>query len=357
LNAETSVSYRLILALAIGALGGALFHVLNVPLAWMLGAMAFNIIACLHRWPVFIPEKLRSLGQGLLGVFLGSSFSPQTALRIQDWPLSLMTLAVFTVLTTLIITYYYRRKAGFDLITALFSATPGGMSAMIFVGGESGGDERHIALTHSLRVVLVVFLLPPLVIALAPGEMAKAAAPVANAVGSADPLQWIVLVGGAVVGLGLARLLRLPVPQISGTMFVTALLYLTGWVSITLPGWLLEATLWILGSSVGARFAGVTVGDLFHTGRYTLGAALIMMLLTALFSTGLFWWLGIDYWAAFLAFAPGGVAEMSTMAVALDIDPTFVAFHHLFRIFLILLTAPLVGRWIKVRFSRLASDS
>jgi uncharacterized membrane protein AbrB (regulator of aidB expression) len=46
----------------------------------------------------------------------------------------------------------------------------------------------------------------------------------------------------------------------------------------------------------------------------------------------------------FLAFAPGGVAEMSLIALALSIDAALVATHHLVRIFLIVVCTPLIFR-------------
>jgi uncharacterized membrane protein AbrB (regulator of aidB expression) len=43
-----------------------------------------------------------------------------------------------------------------------------------------------------------------------------------------------------------------------------------------------------------------------------------------------------------LAFSPGGLAEMSLIALFLGADPTFVAAHHLLRVTLIIISAALV---------------
>ena len=51
-----------------------------------------------------------------------------------------------------------------------------------------------------------------------------------------------------------------------------------------------------------------------------------------------------------LSYAPGGFAEMSLIGLALGIEIAMVATHHLFRLFLILLTSPLVFRlWLRPR--------
>ena len=47
-----------------------------------------------------------------------------------------------------------------------------------------------------------------------------------------------------------------------------------------------------------------------------------------------------------MALAPGGIGEMAIVAVALDIDPVFVAFHHLLRMVALMILAPFWGRWL-----------
>jgi uncharacterized membrane protein AbrB (regulator of aidB expression) len=48
--------------------------------------------------------------------------------------------------------------------------------------------------------------------------------------------------------------------------------------------------------------------------------------------------------ALLLAFSPGGIAEMGIIAVALGIDPLFVATHHVARIGLVVIIAPWLYR-------------
>ncbi len=50
-----------------------------------------------------------------------------------------------------------------------------------------------------------------------------------------------------------------------------------------------------------------------------------------------------------LSYAPGGFAEMSLIGLALGIEVAMVATHHLFRLFLIILTGPIVFRTLLKR--------
>ena len=55
-------------------------------------------------------------------------------------------------------------------------------------------------------------------------------------------------------------------------------------------------------------------------------------------------YLGIERAALLLALSPGGVAEMSLIALSLDIDVAFVSTMHAARILFIVVLAPLAFR-------------
>ena len=41
-----------------------------------------------------------------------------------------------------------------------------------------------------------------------------------------------------------------------------------------------------------------------------------------------------------LSFCPGGIYEVAVIAIAFDLDPSFVSFHHIIRLLFILFTVP-----------------
>ena len=82
-----------------------------------------------------------------------------------------------------------------------------------------------------------------------------------------------------------------------------------------------------------------------RTVRSAFGLAGIMLTLT--FATALIFqaFTGYDFAPLVLAFAPGGLAEMSLVALALGEDPAFVATHQVIRIIVILMLASNIFRW------------
>ncbi|WP_250638212.1 AbrB family transcriptional regulator [Magnetospirillum sp. ME-1] len=148
------------LALGLGALGGSLFSVLDLPLPWMLGALSATTLASLGGLRPEIPASLRGVMIAVLGLMLGSAFSPQLLGRIATWSDSLLVLLLAMAATGVLVTLYLRRAAGMSRVTAFFAAAPGGINEMVITGGALGGDERTIALSHSLRILLIVFTVP-----------------------------------------------------------------------------------------------------------------------------------------------------------------------------------------------------
>ena len=48
-----------------------------------------------------------------------------------------------------------------------------------------------------------------------------------------------------------------------------------------------------------------------------------------------------------LSFSPGAIYEVAVIAIAFDLDPDFVAFHHIIRLLFILFTVPVFLRVIE----------
>lgn len=328
-------------ALAIGAVGGLIFQLTGMPLAWMLGPLVANLIASARGHDVRVPEPLRGIFLGVLGMVLGSQVAPQLAERVLDWPLSAALLLLGVAVSTSAAAAWYRR-CGFDPVSAWFASAPGAMTAMIMLGDKCGGEPQRIAIAQSLRIVLVIMILPPLFWAYE-GEAANGEAVVRTL---QDP--WLLLALPLLMPLG--HLLKLPSPTLLAPLAFTALLSGFDIASLQLPDWGMNLMLWVLGSAIGSRFKGLSRG---RFGKYlfqAVVATLVALGVLAIFAELIHQLLGVHRDVALLALAPGGIGEMAILAVALDIDPIFVAFHHLLRMIALMLFAPFWARYLQRRY-------
>jgi membrane AbrB-like protein len=335
-----------LLALAIGIVGGWLAFQMRLPLAWMIGAMSATTAAAALGAPIAMPITFRQIMVAVLGVMLGSSFSPEMLAHLGEWAVSLSTLVLYGMAAGGAGLIYFRRVWGYDAVTAYFAAMPGGLSEMILVGAEMGGDARVISLTHAARVMLVVLALPfafQLLIGYDPGARPAIGLPLAG-VASAD---LAILMACGAAGYVLARACRLPAAALVGPMILSAAVHLAGWTTAKPPFELVAAAQVVVGTAVGCRFAGVSTRLLVRSIVAAAGGTVVLLAATIAFALTLAQVTGLPAVALMLAFSPGGLAEMSLIAIAIGADAAFVATHHIVRIFLIVVLAPLAFRLIK----------
>ncbi len=336
---------RLALGLVVGGLSGALAHLAHVPLAWMLGALFGCMVAALAGLPVGVPLWLRANFLILVGLFLGESFDGVAMEEIARWPLSLAGAILYVPVASGAAYLFYRAALRQGPMTAMCSSVPGGLTAVVILSEEFGGDDRAVALSQSLRIAIVIFAAPIVAFGLLgfappPDDLLSARPTIALA-------DVALLVPAALLATwGLERV-GLPIPFFLGPILASAALRLGGIVEGALPHWLVEVALVVTGSAIGCRFQGVRLSQWAAVAAATLGGTTVLLAVSVLFAAGIAWATGVDFVAALLAFAPGGVAEMSLIALAIDADPGFVAVHHVVRIGFILVALPFFAAWLR----------
>lgn len=335
------------LTLGAGIAGGTVFNLLGLPLPWMLGAILGAAAAAVAGLPLGLPRWLRNAVLVVVGLMTGSSIHPDTLAHLAHWPVSMAAVVLYVAACTASLYGFMRRFAGFDPVTAYFAAAPGGFMAMTIIGGAMGGRERSIALTHAIRVVLVVFtivfsyhLLLGIHTLPASGNT-PAATPTA--------LQILLLLAIGAAGWGLGGLLRIPAAAMLGPLLLMAAAQLYGLPIPKIPQLPLLAAEVVIGSGIGADFAGVRPRELLRGMALSLIATSWMLALSAVFSLALVPLTGLPFATLFLALSPGGLSGVSLIAVALGIEPAFVTAHNLLRILVIMFAGPLVFRLIKPR--------
>lgn len=336
--------------LAIGTLGGAVANWAEVPLAWMLGALFFTMAASLSGLPVAVPTWMRLYFVVLLGLFLGESFDRLTLDDLARWPLTLAGAILYVPVGAGATYLFFRYGAGEERNTAICESVPGGLSAVVLLAQSMGADERSVALSQSLRISIVVLLAPLIafgLLGLPPPD--ETTTPRHAMISLTD---FSVLLTASVALIWLLDRAGMPMAVLVAPVFASAVMRMTGMVGGALPHWLIEVSLVVLGASIGSRFAGVAIRKWLSVAGQTLIGTMILMAVSACFAVGASWLTGHDLMSLLLAYAPGGVAEMSLIALAIDADPGFVAVHHVVRITFILLAFPLFAAWLMRRTPR-----
>jgi membrane AbrB-like protein len=332
-----------VLAVAIGSVGGFVFNWLKMPLAWMLGSCLFTTVAAFAGLRVGMRVQLRQGMIIILGVLLGSGFSSDLVKRLGQWAISLGIVSLMTLTGATLCYFWLRRFTDWNKPTCYFAAMPGGLNDMTLLGGAMGGQERSIALAHALRILTVVMTIP-VWYRLVNGAQTSVLAMVHGPTGN-DWKDYATLIACGLIGAAIGRLLRLPAAFMMGPMILSAAAHLGGLTNSKPPGELVAAAQVVVGAGIGCRFVGAAIDKLHKEMAASIGAAVIMILWAVVFAKISVAITGLNLDATVLSYAPGGFAEMSLIGLALGIEIAMVATHHLFRLFLILLTSPLIFRF------------
>lgn len=346
---QTALITALLLALC--GLGGAVAQLLQLPMPWMIGALIASglSVALASRAGRFesysFPIPLRTAFIGLIGVMIGGQATPELLRQMTQLPVTLAALVLFIGIAHAGNVVIFRRIGKFDAATAFYSGTPGGLMESILLGEAAGADARILTLQQFLRIILVVTIVP-LGLSLWLGHpVGSAAGDMGQINGGAvtvPELGLVALAGAA--GLGLARLVRLPAGHLTGPLLLTAGLSLSGVVTLHVPFWLIALAQVVVGASLGLRFKGVSAALLRRSAGLTLVSVSFMLALGMGLSLALVQLTDIPFLHLFISFAPGGVTEMSIIALSLAANPALVSLHHVLRILLTVVELTLVSK-------------
>jgi membrane AbrB-like protein len=331
-----------LIVLAAGTLGGFLFQLMGLPLAWTLGSLTAAAALALSGARCSLPASLRDLARPVVGVLAGSAFSPEAVLALAAAWHALLYVAAYTFLTSVLGWWFFRRIGRLDPVTAYFAAAPGGLGEMTLLGGMLGGDMRSLVLIHSIRIVAVVFAVPALLQYGLGHSIVGTGAPAALHASGAV-WDWFLLIGCGVAGYALGTSMRFPGGVMVAAMLVSAVVHALGFTQLVPPGWVIGVVQVLIGTIAGSRLAGIALRELGNV----LAQALIWSGTLMTLAVGSAWlgaWLfGKPLAVLILALAPGGMTEMTVISYALGMEVSFIVLCQISRIFLVTTCAPLLS--------------
>ncbi len=339
------------LTLFCGAAGGFAAQLLHLPLALLLGSLVTTGIIAAIGWrpfgkSVLLPMRLRLAFVPVIGVSIGGAFTPAVLASAADWWPGLVALFLFLPASHAI-GYAIYRTGGLPKVESFFGAIPGGLIETVQLGEEAGGDPRLLTVLQFLRLILTIIFVPLIFTVLTGGAVGSASGVTLPA--AAVPLtlpEIAVLLAAGALGFATARTLHFPAAIMTGPILFSAIAHATGIVHGVPPAWLVGLTQIVIGCGLGARFAGAERRMLVRALGLATANSILSLLVAFAFALVLSPLVAEPAPAVFLAFAPGGLAEMSLIALSLQMSVVFVTLHHVARIVLSVMIAKLGARWL-----------
>lgn len=332
---------RVAATLGISAAGGFLAQLLGLPAGWVAGGLFAVAVASLAGVNTEFPRSWTAPVFLVLGIYSGTGVSRETLRQMQTWPASFALLGLSLVGLIAGSYWWLNKRCGWAKNDALLSSLPGALSFVIAAAEGLRADMKKVAIAQSIRLIVLIETIPLIAFLVGhPSGPALATRKIAT------PLDLAILATTGVAASLVMNWLRLPGGWIIGGLIASASLLLAGVVEAQLPAFLVVPCSMALGAIAGSRFRPGDLTLLPRIAGPALGAFAIAVLFSALAAGTVTLLFGVNIIQTLLAFAPGALEALTVLAYQMNIDPAYVAAHHVVRFVALVIAVPIIARWL-----------
>ena len=329
---------RWVAALAVAAMSGYACVLLRTPIPWMLGPLFSIAFLRVAGVDISAPPPARFIGQWIIGTSLGLYFTPTVLQEVGGLWYLLAAGAVLAIGLGYVSGLALARLGGLDKTTGIFASVPGGAAEMATLGERFGARVDRVAAAQSLRILIVVAIVPAAITALD----IHGVQPYVQGSKQVVPAGLALLMAATLAGSLIFQRWGMPNAYVLGSLAV----------SIPLTGAEIDlSAMPPLVSNIGQALLGCALGSRFQSDflrgapRFVGAVAVTVVLsivLSAIVGVGLAWASGIPPVTLVLGTAPGGIAEMCITAKVLQLGVPLVTAFHVTRLVVLLLATPAI---------------
>ncbi|MGP4080689.1 AbrB family transcriptional regulator [Pseudalkalibacillus sp. R45] len=347
---------RNVVFILLSSIGGFLLSLTGMSIGWMIGTLIVSAMLS-YRTPAFLQMDKKGIakywlciGQCLLGIELGQKINLSVLNILANNTFTIIFMLLMSMVFSILSGYILWKYSKTDILTSFYGTAPGGLIVMPTIAGEAGANTAVVSIIQTIRVFLVILMIPMIVsyLLVSPHTAAgNASVMMVTADFQFTHLLWtFVLAFAAWGGALLGKRVKLPAPWTIGSMLCVTL-FQTGGSSIAghdliawWPSTIMVLTQILIASSIGAIFHKkmlIGVGKIINLASICTVVFILAMFGCSFLVSKL---TEISFVTATLAFAPGGIAEMATTSILLNGDSTFVVAVQVLRIIVVLILLP-----------------
>ena len=338
------ISLKFIIVILVSIPSAIIADYFNIPLAWMIGPMIATSIAALSGLKIAMPKLALSSILIILGLHIGNYIDQSLFNQMLDWIWTTLIMLIYIIISIFIVSKYLQKFSGYQEKASIFSAAPGALGPLIILAEYEKSDLSQVATSHLIRLIIIITVFPLIIVTSSDQESLN--------INKFDymnqnhlDLLWLFI--GSLFLIFVFSRLKVPAALLSGTLVASGILQITEIASYKLPDTTINFCLLILGASVGCRFANKTLSEVANNSLHSLVATSILVILGLFAAFIANFFVENNLLTLILAFCPGGIYEVAVIAIAFDLEPDFVAFHHIIRLLFILFTVPIFLRIIE----------
>ena len=343
-NFKDLFSKKFFLVIIISIPSAIIADFFNIPLAWMIGPMIAVSVAALNGFKIFMPRLALSSILIVLGLHIGNYVDQNLLNQMVNWIWTTIIMFGYIIVSILIVSKYLQKFSGYKQKTSIFSAAPGALGPLLILAEYEKSDLSQVATAHLIRLIIIITLFPFIIVSLSDSDILE--------IQKFDYMaqnHWdlVILIIASIIFIFFFDKAKVPAALLSGTLVASGILQIFDIASYKLPDASINFCLLILGASVGCRFANKTVKEVANNSFHGLVATILLVLLGLVAAFIATFFVDNNFLTLVLSFCPGGIYEVAVIAIAFDLEPDFVAFHHIIRLLFILFIVPVAIRLIE----------
>lgn len=339
------VQWALMVALSIPII--SLLEYFHFPAGFLLGAMIAAALIATHEGTPKIPQTPFYWAQGLIGCLIALNINEAFLHSIfLNLPLFIISV-LFVLVASTSLGLLLGKLNILPPTTAIWGSSPGAASALILLSPHYGADPRIVALMQYLRVALVAGAA-----SLVSHSFTDIAADTTVPVNWFPAIEWYhfgTTLLFILVSVTIGKLIKIPSAPLMLPLFGGIALQELGWLSITLPPWLLVIAYILVGWRIGLSFTRAILNYAIKIFPSILLATISLIVICGLYGVFLSYMTGIDLLTAYLATSPGGADTIAIIAATSNVDIAFIIAMQTSRFFIVLL----IGPWLAKTTSQL----
>ena len=341
-NQILSKEFALVIIISIpSALAAEYF---NIPLAWFLGPMIITSIASLAGFKTRMPRLVLSSVLIFLGLYIGNYIDKSLFSQIQQWAWTSLIMLIYIVVSVLLVSKYLQKFSNYDKKTSIFSAAPGALGPLMILAEDEKSDISQVATSHLIRLIIIITVFPFVVDSFYNVEDIKL---VENIIVNQNIYHLPILIFLSIILILIFEKFKVPAALLTGTLVASGFLQISEIATYKLPPNVIDYCLLILGSSVGCRFADKSFNEIARNALHSFVATFMLVILGLFAAFAASHIIDKNFFTLLLSYCPGGIYEVAVIAIFFNLDPEFVAFHHIIRLLMILFIVPVILRIIE----------
>jgi membrane AbrB-like protein len=310
----------------------------------MLGGM---IVAILYKTfareqAVKWPRRWRDMGLMVAGYGIGVNFNTAAWNNFLHELAGVSASTIIALGVSIIIAIVTAKVTREDLKSCVIGMLPGGMTMSLLMAEEDKTINPNVVVVMQvIRLFGVIISVPFLTVLLLDAKVINSPLGMVAHTG----YHWAIFIPLTILGSFIATKLRLPTPVLLGSILATTVFNIFVGSVQPVPGFLMAPAQLSIGLFMGMILDAKRIAQTKNVLPFVIGGTALLVVISIGVAYVLSDLYGFSLVTAFLAMAPGGIAEMALAGLSMGEDVATILAYQLVRLLAINLLVPPVIEW------------